>query len=348
MSIAKSLSLFVGKESHQKKISIFARWVVVGSLLLRFAIKASRLLPDDSLFLFTSDAFELLLSACIGIFLYNRVFSSKSLVNKLAFICLAVLFLIGLAYLKSYRRGLSGYGEVYSDFTSYVGIVFIFASLFYLVDHLDLFFNNAFNRTRKALKEAQMQLLRQQFNPHFLFNALNSVYGMSLNGHPKTSDTILKISGMMRYLTDETSIHKVRVKRELSFIRDYIEVERIRFGEGADIRFEVDGDHRDMLIEPLLMITLVENAFKHGFYTNDDRCFVHVFIKVDKESLKLRVTNSVVLTDHLAKEVRLGRGLESLRQRLELVYPQRHTLIIKKEEDIHKAILKIKFSNDNF
>ena len=218
----------------------------------------------------------------------------------------------------------------------------MFFSLFYFFDNLNLFINNSYEKTKEALQEAEQQLLRQQFNPHFLYNAFNSLYSMSLQNHPKTSDSILKLSGMMRYLTDDVHVSGSFLKHEFKFIKDYLELERIRFGEKANINFEIEGEAEGLLIEPLLLINLVENAFKHGFYTNSNNAFVNVIANVKDKNLSFTVRNSVFKKQHFQETDRAGKGLKNLRKRLALSYPNNADFQTSEKENEYIVRLNLK------
>ncbi|CAM1345416.1 sensor histidine kinase [Tenacibaculum amylolyticum] len=223
----------------------------------------------------------------------------------------------------------------------YIGLSTILFSFLWLLDKPYLIFNTRFWSMKKALEEAESKLLRQQFNPHFLYNAFNSLYSMSLKNNPKTPDTILKLSRMMRFLTDDTAKSNIKLTQEFTFIKEYIEIEKIRFGEQANIRFEVTGDASTIQIEPLLLITLVENAFKHGFYTNDAKAFVFINATIKDKELSFSVENSIQKKQHFQISEREGTGLENLKKRLKLLYPKTSSLKVTEKNDVFLAELKI-------
>lgn len=315
------------------------RSLVLLIVSLLFINKAWHCIPGELLFLFTSDAFEVLFATILGLILYTQLFSEGKIGLKFFLITFSLAALLAIAILKSYRRGQNDTSIIFSDTMSYVGLTFVFTFLFYLFDNLDLILNNTLARTKKELVASQNRLLRQQFNPHFLFNAFNSLYSMSIENSPKVTDTILKLSGMMRYMTDDVGDSKALLDRELEFIKDFIEIQRIRFGSSSNIKLNIKGETRDKFIEPLLYISLVENAFKHGFYTNDDRSFVHISITIDDHKMLFECINSSFEKQHFQEQVRDGKGLENLRRRLALSYPSSHKLTINEEEGFYKVKL---------
>lgn len=198
---------------------------------------------------------------------------------------------IMLEYYKGdYESSVSEYFRIWG---TYIGFSSLLLVVFWVFDNLQLVVEGHFFETITKFKEARMMVLRQQFNPHFMFNTLNSIYSMSLNNNSMTSETILKLSGMMRYLTDNSVIHQVKLSHEIKFIKEYIALEKIRFGQASNISIEVEGNVENVFIEPLMLVTLVENAFKHGFYTNDKDSFVYVKAIVKENILSFVVENSV-------------------------------------------------------
>ncbi|MFA8436319.1 MAG: sensor histidine kinase [Marinifilaceae bacterium] len=249
-----------------------------------------------------------------------------------------------LAYYKNLQPHLdhTSFVFIFDDVLQYIGYGTVLFLLFLFFDHIDFFFSSKYYKMKEALEATRNQLLRQQFHPHFLFNALNSVYSMSLNQHPQTPDTILKLSGMMRYITDEVNVKRIPLDREVKFLEEYMAIEKIRFGKNADIHLEIEGETRGKLIEPLLLIPLVENAFKHGFYTNNPSSFVHIRLKLEDETLKFSIRNSIQANKPSGTGKREGKGLKNLKKRLALSYPKTSKLLLSEQENVYLAKLELK------
>lgn len=334
------LKMYLQKESNQAKLNrILCIFFIVG-VILNF-IRASLFYWSDPLMLITSDAFELLFLSTVAFFFYYMLRSVLKTWKVFLSILGALVLIVLLTMLKAYRRGLPITEDVFDRTMGYVGVIFICLSLFYLFEHLNLIVNNSYERAKASLYDAEKKLLRAQFNPHFLFNAFNSLYSMSLQNHPKTSESILKLSGMMRYLTDDVNVSGVLLVKELSFIADYLEIERIRFGAASNINFKIIGDSTGKLIEPLLLITLVENAFKHGFYTNHKDAFVDISAEIGEAFFLFKVKNSVFLKQHFQEKSREGKGLEQLKMRLTMSYPDAHEFIVHQTDQDYLTTLKI-------
>lgn len=293
----------------------------------------------------------------VSIFSYLFYFCvfKKEILNKkkLLWLLLGLCYLFIVAVIKKlhideimmeyyegdYELRVSDYFRIWG---TYLGFSSLLLVVFWVFDNLQLVIEGHFFETITKFKEARMMVLRQQFNPHFLFNALNSIYSMSLNNNPMTSDTILKLSGMMRYLTDNSVVSHVKLSHEIKFIKEYIALEKIRFGQASNISIEVEGNVENVFIEPLMLVTLVENAFKHGFYTNDKDSFVYVKAIVKENILSFVVENSIQKKQYFQVENRKGTGLENLRQRLKLFYPKKFKLDIVPQDNRFVAHLEIK------
>ncbi|NSL90196.1 sensor histidine kinase [Chitinophaga solisilvae] len=192
--------------------------------------------------------------------------------------------------------------------------------------------------------DLELSFLKSQLNPHFLFNTLNNIYTLSLKGAPEASDLILHLSAMMRYTLYESDTQLVYLRDEVEFMRNYTELERIRYGSRADITFEYDeAEIADQKIGPLLMFPFIENAFKYGQVTSDGQCHIHIKIHANGPLLKMSVCNSK--GERPEKKEVGGIGQKNSRKRLELLYPGRHSLLIEDISDKYNVTLSIALSN---
>lgn len=296
---------------------------------------------DNLLFFVTSDAIENLTSAVIAYVLYYYVFKWRNIWQSITTILLFILILSGLAALKDFRiHDSSSFGQAFEYFTNFLGKTLLCYLLVYLINKLNAI--NHYNRLELELNKAKEHLLRNQMHPHFLFNAFNSLYSLCLKNSSEAAEYVLKLSSMMRYLTDEINLSKVPVNRELDFIKKYIDIEKMRFGKDASIRLVMNGHiDGDKLIEPFLLIALVENAFKHGFYTNAKDAFVDIAVELENNELLFCVENSLFAKQHFQESNRKGKGLDNLRQRLHLLYPKKSSFEIKNVNNRYSAQLKI-------
>ncbi|MEM7185223.1 MAG: histidine kinase [Bacteroidota bacterium] len=188
---------------------------------------------------------------------------------------------------------------------------------------------------KHAYKQAELQHLQNQVNPHFLFNSMNAVYGLVELDPAKAKDLLLKISELMRYNVYESSKPRVLLSNEVAFLRNYFELNRIRYNRNLDLKFDVDIDSTNYEILPLLCINLVENAIKHGVEKLQKDAFVHVTLKVENGKMSLVVRNNHD-PDHTGTA---GIGLENLKKRLQLTYQGQHELSLESNGNIHLAQL---------
>ena len=174
-------------------------------------------------------------------------------------------------------------------------------------------------------KEAELLNLRQQLNPHFLFNTLNNIYALIAVNPDKAQDTVLELSKLMRYVLYENNSELVPLHRELDFIRNYVELMHIRLTDNVEVKMDVQVPPTcEKQIAPMLYITLIENAFKHGV-SHTQPSFVHVDVRLVDDRIVCTVANSYFPKDGTDKSGS-GIGLENLRRRLDILYPHKHIL----------------------
>ncbi len=178
----------------------------------------------------------------------------------------------------------------------------------------------------------QLRYLRAQLNPHFLFNTLNSIYSLSLQKSEKTPEVVIRLADIMRYLIYECNEDKIPLDKEIEFIRNYIDIEKIR--HSADIRFTVEGDTAGLMIEPFLFISFIENGFKHAMDHTFNDPFIFITLRVGNGQLTLNVLNSTNADLELQAKKLNGMGITHSRTLLELLYPASYDLdIIQTEKD---------------
>lgn len=180
--------------------------------------------------------------------------------------------------------------------------------------------------------QAELTLLKSQVNPHFLFNTLNSIYSLILNNSDKASDAVMKLSDLIRYLLESTPKRKVLLKNEYEFLQNYIELEIIRLGSKAKVNFAFKGDVSGKIISPLLLIPFIENCFKHGIGLSFKENQIEIFVELIDNTVVLKTKNSVIQERKNPAEKRLGTGIDNVNKRLELLYPEKHKLIVHKEK----------------
>jgi len=177
--------------------------------------------------------------------------------------------------------------------------------------------------TQKEKLTGELQFLKSQINPHFLFNVLNNMYSLSLKKSDLLPDVILKLSGMMRYMLYESEDKQVLLTSEITYLDNYIDLQKLRLLNNLDISVMKEGNFENKYISPMLLIPFVENIFKHGI-THDSSSYIFIYIKLDGDTLIFKTDNP--FTGHKAKDKASGIGIQNVRRRLELLYPRRHSL----------------------
>ncbi|MBC9915595.1 sensor histidine kinase [Chitinophaga varians] len=194
---------------------------------------------------------------------------------------------------------------------------------------------------RRQVQEANMQLqldaLKGQLNPHFLFNTLNSLYAMSLKQPEKTPGQILKLAEMMRYVLYEAPGQLISLEKEVVFLQQYLDMEQQKY-PAAQLRMHVDTDSAHYRLAPLLLLPLMENVFKHGALCVEDNGYASIIIRAQRGKLSCTVENDVVPGMPVQRS---GIGLANVRRRLELYYPGRHELKLESAEGLYRASLHI-------
>lgn len=185
--------------------------------------------------------------------------------------------------------------------------------------------------------KAELELLKSQINPHFLFNTLNNLYGLTVEKSDEAPGVVLKLSDMLRYTIYEGKEEFVFLKDEIIYLENYIGLHQIRHQKNVDIIFNYDIE-KDIKIAPLLYIILLENAFKHGVERLTKDAYIHIDISAKGKLVIFQIENNFEAQEFKAKK---GIGLDNLKQRLLLIYPKKHSLKIEKETTVHKITLQI-------
>lgn len=217
----------------------------------------------------------------------------------------------------------------------------IVSSVFPLIGLAFLIRSLTQEREMKELKEQQLvselNYLKAQLHPHFFFNTINNIYALALRQSTQTAPMIARLGEMMRYILYEANQPTVPLSRELTFLSNYIEVEKIRHQTHTDIQFDVQGIRPDYRIEPLLLLPFIENAFKHGLEEETKNGFVNIVICQTDQDFNLQVSNSV--PQSLKKAASSGIGIQNVRKRLDLLYPGRYHLDINCTNELYEVSL---------
>lgn len=193
---------------------------------------------------------------------------------------------------------------------------------------------------------AELQLLKAQVHPHFLFNTLNNIYSFTLNQSPYAAELARNLSGTLRYMITDCEASLVPLEKELKMIRDYMELEKVRYGNRLDMQMEINGECENQMIAPFLIIPFIENCFKHGASQILDRSWIKMHIFIEANTLRLKLSNNKP-PDPVLPNKKGGIGLRNVQKRLELLYPQLHFLQISPAPEVFRIYIQVPLHRGN-
>lgn len=185
-------------------------------------------------------------------------------------------------------------------------------------------------QAEKEKASAELQLLKAQIHPHFLFNTLNNIYSSSLEYSPKTPELILRLSSILSYMLYDCKPSLVLLEKEITVMKDYMELERERYGNRIEISFNTEGETGGIMIAPLLLMPFLENAFKHGTSEQLEKPWLRFDLNVENKILKCKIVNS---KNQQISASQQGIGIQNVKKRLSYLYPGKHGLKISDELD---------------
>jgi two-component system, LytTR family, sensor histidine kinase AlgZ len=190
---------------------------------------------------------------------------------------------------------------------------------------------------------AELQLLKAQVHPHFLFNTLNNIYSFSMDNSPKTSGMILKLSSLLSYMLYDCKAEQVRLEKEIEIMKNYIDLEKERYGNKVEISWSVEGDSKDKFISPLLMLPFLENAFKHGLSEQIEKPWLSVDISVKSDVLRCKIANC---KNELVPRSNNGNGIgiNNVKKRLAFMYPGNYELKMHDEQNFFIVSLLVRLT----
>lgn len=193
--------------------------------------------------------------------------------------------------------------------------------------------------------EMELKFLKSQINPHFLFNALNNIYSMVYMGDKNAADSVLSLSEMLRYITDESSSDKIDLADEITYLDNYLGFQKIRYEKAVNVTFEknIRADH--IYISPMLFQPFVENAFKHSGLGSGNDSFVKIRLDAGLDGVRFSVVNSKKKKNQNIQKSRVGVGLVNVRKRLDLLYPNSYELEVDDMEEQFSVDLNILLNN---
>ena len=287
----------------------------------------------------------------IGLFYLNYLYLIPKFLDKkkyrlytIALVTCIVVFALGKYGLAiTFKEFILIHGKKQTSFWVYftssalTNVFFLFLSTA-LKFGSDWFLNE---RVRTDLENqrlnAELSFLKSQINPHFLFNSLNSIYSLAYQKSDAAPEAILKLSEIMRYMLYESNDNKVDLAKELQYLQNYIDLQKIRFGDKAFVDFKITGEVGVQKIVPLLLIAFIENAFKHGI-ANDPSVPIRLLINLDGTNLHFYIENKKHMNN---RDIESGVGLNNVQRRLDLLYPGKYKLDIQDKPDIYTCELSL-------
>lgn len=221
------------------------------------------------------------------------------------------------------------------------------AAAIYLFKRMYLIQQHSLNLEKEKL-EAELKFLKSQIHPHFLFNTLNNLYALTLKKSDKAPEMVIQLSNLLEYTLYSGKENEVALNEELKQIKGYIDLEKLRFGKRLKINQEINGNVEGLLIAPLLLLPFVENSFKHGVSTDLKAPSIDLKVTVNENRLIFSVSNSCSGEPWKYESYKEGIGLKNVKRRLELLYPQRHTLKINQTKDLFDVNLILELNTSEY
>ena len=256
----------------------------------------------------------------------------------------AILIQLIFAYLSGTRSLSDQFQNLFSThfFTAlfYVGITSLFK---FVKDWLKLQeIKLKIIQIEREKLEAELNTLKSQLNPHFLFNSLNNIYSLSLVNSPRTPEIILKLSDLMRHVLYESRENFISVKEELNFLSNFIELQKIRLNNEIEIQFSIEGEVPDTKVIPLIFEPFIDNAFKHGLRNPAPSPYIHLFIYFQQDTMRFKIENNFDCAQLSKTSKSSGIGLKNIERRLEYLYsPNEYKYEVIRTNDTFSILLEV-------
>lgn len=229
-----------------------------------------------------------------------------------------------------------GFNHVVTLILGEIYVIGLVSAIKFTVDYVIELNKN--NQLLKLQSDTELKYLKAQIQPHFFFNVLNSLYALTLKRSEKAAEVVLKLSEIMEYVIYDVSKKRIPLSKEINYIQNYIELERIRRGDLVESNIEISGEIDDIRLPPFLFLPFIENCFKHGQLKDDEICMEMKFIKKD-DQLIFKLKNS--LDSEYIPTKKPGIGASNTNRRLELLYGNNYELEMYPKEDEYLVTLKI-------
>jgi len=336
----------------KKKLNI---WIFLGIIFIIFNLSAATELL--SLLISIRSAFVTLVSykmalnlLRIFVFVISFFLTSRCIKNKkytLGFLLLyAFAFVFPLLFPGAWSW-LRGRGDEIILYPVYTLLVVFVDSCYAIILYLGYDWFNKQKRTQELEKknlQSELSMLKNQINPHFLFNTLNNIDSLIKKNPDCASKSIVELSDMMRYMIYETNVEKIPLKKEQEYIDNYMALQKLQYFNDDLVEYTITGNPENIEVAPMLFIPFIENAFKHC--TNKEtKHAIRFSFSLDAEKICFEATNIADKTQSISKDKTSGIGLDTVKRRLEILYPKRYSLEIQEKNDLFCVSLMIKIND---
>jgi len=285
----------------------------------------------------------------IGLFYFNYYIVIPKFYAKRKYLPLVLSLLLGFVIFLAVNYNMRPTESMHHgrEHGSSLGMAFgpgynLFMFIIVYVCSFTLSLYNQLQTEREEKLNTEISFLKAQINPHFLFNTLNSIYSLALAKSDKTPDAVVKLSGMMRYAVSDSNQQDVPLSKELNYITNYIDLQKMRIPETVKINYSITGNANEKKIVPFMIIPFVENAFKYGI-NPEENSEIYIDINIKDRELGLVVFNKKVFVQE-DPTTSTGLGIRNTKERLRLQYPGKHSLTINETDDSFTVTLNIKLS----
>ena len=256
------------------------------------------------------------------------------------------VFAVAALYIRLIDTAIYGSREVVIDPRIFLHAIFATFNICGIAVAVKLFKYWYWEREAKQQAErahlaSQLELLKSQVHPHFLFNTLNNLYSLTLEHSVEAPAVVLQLSGLLRYMLYECDNDRVPLAKEIGIVNNYIQLEKIRYGKRLDVSISYTGYINGQVIAPLIFLPFLENSFKHGTSEQIDQCWISLDVNVTDDLMTMKLTNS----RHPSALTGGGIGLENVRKRLDLLYQDAYLLKIVPDEETFTVSLSIQLKN---
>lgn len=287
------------------------------------------------------------------LYLFPKYLAQQKYSHYIILLCLLILVIVPLESIAMYFCISHDHITLKSYVTNHINSIFILTFFVASSSSIYKIINDWFTHQREKVDlqaqtlRSELKYLKSQVNPHFLFNTLNSLYALTLKKSDLAPEIVLRLSEMMRYMLYECNEKVVPLEKEINYIKNYLELEKLRHGDKFKIEFNLEGETSGLRIAPLMFMPFIENSFKHGLNSQIQSGYVHINMNVENEKILMRVDNSNPPTMPASQSKRSGGvGLANIRRRLNLIYPNHYYLNIDQTPNSFHVDLNIDLSHN--